>query len=189
MTLRNIILDAPVSNLHNIELSAGTTHYLYLKTPGSSEVNSLVLNGGGNGTTDWVDVNSDGLADNWSATGPAATYSIINGTEGFSDRAQKVVCSVTGLTNDQIYIEEVSYTIIKNVIYILRFDYKSNITLHINDATYNVLSSFAASPTSITSVNAILSTTIATSYIFFAMAGLPSVNDWFILDNINLIIQ
>lgn len=186
MTLRNLIIDSSGSTLHNVQLSAGTTHYLYLKTPGVSEANSLILNGGGNGTTDWIDSNFDGLANNWHSTGIVATCSIIDGTEGFSNRAQKVVCARTGVTADQIYIDENSYVLLVGVTYILRFDYKSNVDLHLNDVNYSTMSSFSASPTSVTSVNATITTNVTSSYIFFAMAGIPALNDWFILDNVNL---
>ena len=50
----------------------------------------LVVNSGTNGNTDWIDSNSDGLADDFTFSGNGVvSTSIINGINGFTGRAQR----------------------------------------------------------------------------------------------------
>lgn len=60
-----------------------------------SEIIYPVPNSGATGTTDWVDTNTDGLADDWSETSPGSyTFSIVTGS-GFNGNAQRMAKLVT----------------------------------------------------------------------------------------------
>ena len=54
----------------------------------------VVPNGGGVGTTDWIDNNIPGVGDNWSVNG-SPTLSIVTGN-GFVGNAQRIVATQGG---------------------------------------------------------------------------------------------
>ena len=150
--------------------------------------NTLILNGGGRGTTDWTDSNSDGVADNWARTGLAATCSIINATDGFSNRAQKWVAALSPQPSNTIYVSAISSTLTKNITYHISFDYKSSIGIQVADISLTSLLTLSASPGGVTHVNTtiVYSGANASYILVFSLVGIASDGDYAIIDNVNV---
>jgi hypothetical protein len=168
----------PKLNTLETAVISGNLHKLYLL----QECTNYVLNGGANNTTDWVDSNSDGLADDWVLSGAYTICSILTGSiSGFTGNAQKFVCGGISSPND-IYIFEHSFQL--DADYNLSFKYKSNIQIDIMNGGYEILYTLAASPTNVTSTGNILINT--NDYIFFSMHDVAQIGDWVILDEVSV---
>jgi len=145
--------------------------------------NSLIKNGDGIGTTSWVDTDSDGVADDWIRTGTAATCTIINGTDGFSGRAQKFVAN-RSISAYFLYVAEQSFSQTNGVTYNYSFKYKSNIGLSVGYPIGPIIDcSVTASPSSVTTASGSY-TASRTGMLFFMMTGVASIDDWAIIDEI-----
>lgn len=89
----------------------GEQHRIYLLT-GCTASGNLVTNSGAAGTTDWVDSNSDGLADDWSIPyySSQAQTTIVTGN-GFSGNAQRIQNTGSTITTFAIaYSTPIIYT-------------------------------------------------------------------------------
>ena len=78
-----------------------------------------IPNSGGNGTTDWVDTNTDGLADDWTKSASQST-AIVTGN-GFTGNAQQI----SGAAGEYIYSDPVS--VVLNNDYTLSFKYRASV--------------------------------------------------------------
>lgn len=89
------------------------------------EVSTPILNAGASGTTDWVDTNTDGLADNMNTTeSPSSvTYSIITGS-GFTGNAQRFDINIT----TQVDFRTDPFSLINGETYMIRFKYRTDST-------------------------------------------------------------
>ena len=172
-------------------------------------VNSLILNGGGVGTTDWIGVN-DSIEGHpfipynfcpkyWDNIGGVQKDTILTGN-GFEDRYLR--CENT--KNKPLNTNDVSYQISKNTIYKLTFKYRSSLPLSVGlrghlsqtilifPSTTNVFVENQGAPV------------LATLYFkhqldfgvylsFSCETGVPpyhgSVGDWLEIDEVNLIIR
>jgi hypothetical protein len=89
------------------------------------EGSTPILNAGASGTTDWVDTDMNGLADNMNTTeSPSSvTYSIITGS-GFTGNAQRFDINVT----TQVDFRTDPFSLINGETYMIRFKYRTDST-------------------------------------------------------------
>jgi hypothetical protein len=89
------------------------------------EVSTPILNAGASGTTDWVDTDMNGLADNMNTTeSPSSvTYSIITGS-GFTGNAQRFDINIT----TQVDFRTDPFSLINGETYMIRFKYRTDST-------------------------------------------------------------
>lgn len=151
----------------------------------------IVTNGGGIGTTDWVDSNSDGLADNWrNEYIGGLTYSIVSGN-GFSGNAQRCIAS-GGAPNYGISYG--SKIIVKNKSYKVTFKTRLSITNDISGRLLLVIYGAAQTFFSVTSNQTgnpdyyeATFTALNDGYLmFYSTSTRMSPGDWFEVDEINV---
>lgn len=94
------------------------------QTTPSVVVVNLVSNG-----TDWIDSNSDGLADNWTRFASSPTLLIKDGTDGFTGRFQR---GQSNFVRSYCYIISDTAILTSGKTYSLSFKYRSNYSININ---------------------------------------------------------
>lgn len=87
---------------------------------------------------DWVDTNSDGIADGWQRNYGTENCSIVTGN-GFTGNAQRMVATTGGTAQA---ISPTGITLAENTPYLLRFKYRSSNTLVIFEGVENAFASF-----------------------------------------------
>lgn len=128
----------PVSeNWHKIYFTGGTISY------GAN----MVLNGDGDNTTDWNVSGATQLGDSWLMSNPNNyNLSIVDGTDGFSDRAQRVQCK-TAVGAAYLYCNNFGITNANGKTYRLWLQYRSSHSISILQLTV-----YTSTGVSITSV-------------------------------------
>lgn len=113
-----------IKNLYYNTLNQLNVDRLYISQP--QGLNNIITNGGAIGATDWVDTNSDGLADNVILYVGSNTANIVTGN-GFTGNAQRVN------KGGGSYIHfGLNHTLVANKIYIAQFKYRSDGNFNIN---------------------------------------------------------
>jgi hypothetical protein len=154
----------------------------YSGAQGLYGASSLILNGGGACTTDWL----GGLPPTyWEGTGGAVT-SVITGS-GFTNNAYKIVVgSDFSLSCGAV---EQSYILINGVTYTLTFDYKSSVALNVfGTVSAYTYGTYAASPSAISGVT-LTFTAADNDLLLFGADGTRSElaeDDWWIIDKVTL---
>jgi hypothetical protein len=147
---------------------------------------SLILNGDGSCTTDWV-----GAVDYWN-TAWSENFSawVVNNVSGFTDNALHGSYT-TPIASSPAGTTELSYQLVSGLKYTLTFRYRSNCVLSVFDyphpAAHNTYLTLSASPSSISNAS-VSFTALSSQYLVFGAASGDTVNDndWFIIDNVNL---
>jgi len=106
--------------LHNFEKYEAWEVYEFLKRHQPDYQEPIVLNGGSALTTDWVDSDSNGLADEWFNYSSRGICSIVTGN-GFAGNAQRVEASI----DNDTFIYQRLYCVSDTEL-IVRFKYRCN---------------------------------------------------------------
>lgn len=164
--------------------------YLYGTIDNCEASGNLVTNSGAIGTTDWVDGNSDGLADDWTANYSSATMvPTISTGNGFSGNAQKS----TSVGTASLQVIKYSTPIIPHVNIKVTFYYRSstNINVIISDSTNTIYWDFGTfSANTSNAISAVINCTMSSvdpsdvGYIGFGFYNAPTIGDWFEIDNV-----
>ena len=133
---------------------------------------NIAINGGGESTTDWIDSNSDGLADNWSTKN--GTPSIVTGN-GFFNQAQRLDVSISGAQNSLNFAP-----LVIGKKYILSLKHRSNTEILLQSG-WNTLNSISSN-----TGNAIVYSGIFIASSALGLFRISSSGSWFELDEINI---
>lgn len=124
--LKDKFIDEPVDSDHFSDWQVGSGVFKAGEEVITvTEVSTALLNAGASGTTDWVDTDLDGLADNMNTTeSPSAvTYSIITGS-GFTGNAQRFDILIT----TQVDFRSDAFSLTNGESYKIRFKYRTDST-------------------------------------------------------------
>lgn len=169
-------------DLHNFEKYEAWEIYEFIKRHQPDYIYiplELSTNSGAAGMTDWVDSNSDGLADGWGGGYGLETYSIVTGN-GFTGNAQRVVAS-TSSNNNCIRLVSTPAFILGRT-YKVSFKYRSSGNLVLYIGSGEVYDSLA-----INTGNALYYEKIVTPKVSSAIPSffIP-VNKWFEIDEVSV---
>lgn len=159
-----------------------------VEVPGVSNPN-IVINGGGDDTTDWVDTDVNGLADSWQAGGTGTyTHSIVTGN-GFIGNAQRLV--YTDVPGSYAYLAHTMNGLTIGEEYTLSFKGRgsTNIRMYM-DGTLSVATCLATSGTP-NSASGDFTATATTHLLrfYFTPTAPPATNDWYEIDEVNFKIK
>jgi len=159
---------------------SGDLHKIYLIS-GNTFGSNLIINGGGDGTTDWYPYS--GLADMWS-TKITGSVSVVTG-HGFTGNAQRLDFSSFTTASYGIFQDKFNEGLYK-----LRFKYRSNTTIDVFDYYSPVtLKTYPANTGSaIQAADLIAYVTPSGSWApcFGHTNAIFSAGDWFEIDEVNL---
>lgn len=197
MAIGNIVLwnSATLPDPLNITMEtaviSGNLHKIYLKV--AAGCTNLVTNSGAAGTTDWVDSNSDGLADDWakgSYNNSRYSASIVTGN-GFAGNAQRM--TVVTSSSTLYYLRYATPIALTGQNYQCTFKYRSSALLSIIAET-SAQNSWGQWATFTANTGNAISATVScrqwngtvgdTGYIGFGFYYTANVNDYFEMDEV-----
>lgn len=102
---------------------SGDTHKVWLL--GGDYGSNIIINGGGDNTTDWVDTNADGLANNWDQYNFSAKGINDPPIYGFTTRSQFVSTVGSGVYNAWLYQTNIGVSSTNGKTYHVWFEYRT----------------------------------------------------------------
>jgi hypothetical protein len=171
---------------------SGNWFKLYFTGNTSGYGSNMVINADGDNTTDWNVSGATQFGDSWQISNPNNyNLSIINGVNGFSDRAQRVECK-TAVGSAFVYTNNFGVTNANGKTYRIWIQYRSSHSIAVNQIT-----TYTSNSVSITSLASNTSNATSVEYewessennflgVFFLLSGSGDTGNivWFELDNI-----
>lgn len=188
-------IDEPVGNDSFLGWQVGSGGFKAGETQiTETEIPYPATNSGGDGTTDWIDTNTDGLADNWTSNHGTNIFTIVtgNGFTGNAQRFQKTSSNLRYVTSDPFSVSNGS---------MCKFSFKyrtNNIYQDPIDLATAVVQVFTGSGVliinhrvEINNGNAVLSRSatfeVTESTVYVRVIPLGFANNWIEIDEVELI--